>query len=1780
MDPDSQQKNVRKGHLSIKIKDGTVVKIPALNVEPIVEERESNKEEFENNGSEYFKKFFSRIKDKIDSKRDEKNNKLAKFMSTLMNTSPPNKWFEAFAKIIQSLQFMALLVIPLLPLGYYSSWIMKIYTFIFLGGAYGNTLFHFSFFVGTFFTFLLLSLTYFASKTENESAFYFLGFFVKLSSLFYIPSIIGSLSIIFKLKDASWTILDLYIWFFGVFGIFQAILLFSITYFYTIFYYNWIPQLEGEWSLFSRPHSRFDLFSLIGTTIICVFYHFTSFSYLNYITVSVNMIIVFSLIIAFIYYNPYYSNHFNRIMITFLIEKFFVTVVMFITTIVNRYFLIEYTLPTWIGCIFFGVLFGVLVPSARSFVSWIIINSDVTKFFNPVDVELGARYLIHDDDIDYCDQVYKNLRNKFERSILFHLYWASHLFIVSKTPLKALLVLDSIAEKSMSLDLKLNFLLRRYLFRDNVERFPDPESHAVGVKKAKQFDIEARKLHLMFWYSLVNYSDSMFQKDMFIPQLVEKIVKVENEAKDAYSKIMEMQDSKVFKEYSKFAEEVLNEVDSAQQYYARALEIEALEYEKELETDRELEDDDEQYKFGDYEKEPAKALGDIELSSAEDLSGKYGANIDEEGNTNVVEQKNVKSPDENLTGELLSGGRYGQSEDEFSGSKISDQQIAEINDGANPDTDDSLENGYGLNIDEEGNYKSSNHSEEFLDPEDGNVSGRYGGNFSEEKSSGRNGHLTDEDDDNEPTKVHEELIEIIDESKDRNKISVPKINIEDTKNEKKSGKKINLRDFTNKRKSHFTPEAEFFDQMKEELPKKNIMIPKLNFGVEENFQENYNASLVKNLGQETFRSDLIIAKDDDISLNSGISDDDVLDERNTIGADERILERVLAEKINQFMTSKNSTYFCLFGTLTAFVLLIFLIVFLIAFIDIGLFSVQMLPLIASGKTLSLSQRIAFETAAAQDTASTNKYQTGLLSFNETMFRLKKDVTQYSHFTNQFDSSVNKLRRECSFTCYLAEELSNLWNSPTHLVKYYNQFNGNKVTELTSLREHEFNYIQSSRKLSLLSKNEFKNSIISPEYNYVLDNVDVQLNETNKIQTIFFHVNLGTTGLIGIFGLILLMSFLFTIIPFCCSYYEMKLKRFKSLILYDELEFSKVLDQIYSNLKARDILTSDNHKQRSAKYFANLETTSSFLSKFKRGIFGNICYYFCISIIVIIFILISIFSIYGCYFYMYSFISSDLKCSGERYAITSRIQFLVQEIQRFPGNSTLYHSSLDSNLSNLLKVHRGILNGDSSIGCVASSGRYFKQDNLMNNERCGINSTTNLECMSVNSLVQWYRTTATQLRNTQSTTVFEEFKTAELQYLYPLLEHSQNLFLEEGVVYADIMFNALMFVFILSIVVLVSLYFGFVLPILEEIGNENETTKRMLSMVPLKTVFTHHPIRDYYNSEIFNQVPQAPEYKEEAQLYWNTLEYGLNPIIIFRKQNDQLLIIHVNKIARKLFGYDSSMKDRPLINLFPAQEQKISDMISIAKAIIDMGGSNESVALKAITKSGREFSINGTFTNSKVGRDTIYVMQLEEENSIKSEIMKEKDSTINSLLYNNIPQQYINLIQSGQPSIYNSLKSITVVAIEILNIDQLLTEGNDKEKSEILNCITNLFSKLVEEYDIQQIQSGFGVSLFALDIFDVHDKETRISNVLSFALQAVQDFKKINDAKKMNFKIAVGVSDGAGVFSIKQSNENNRKSRYTVELYGNCVNSAIGALKKGKESEIMILNLYKSINIIN
>jgi hypothetical protein len=424
----------------------------------------------------------------------------------------------------------------------------------------------------------------------------------------------------------------------------------------------------------------------------------------------------------------------------------------------------------------------------------------------------------------------------------------------------------------MIIDLRLNYLLRRFLFRDNVERFPDAEAQAIGLKKAKQFEVEARKLHLMFWYSLVNYSDSIFQKDLFIPQLVDKIRRVENDAKEAYSKILDKSDSKTLREYSKFSEEVLNEMDKAQQYYARALEIEALEYDKELETDQNV--DQEEYDFEVAQKLPQnEQQEDIELHSnpiveEDELSG-YGMNIDDEGN---VKESNPKIN----RGVKRNSVKCGLSDDE-------DDELPPKKNDENPKSDDSLQDiGYGLNIDEEGNYQDHDQ----LTPE-----------------------------------IHEQKFEeVIELEEPKKTFSIPSIKKEDSDSSKqnetlKTGIKSKIR--SSKRKSHFVEEHEFFESLKNESnqEKKSITIPKLKLGGDAEEEESKHSSYIKNLGQETFRSDLIIARDDDISLNSGISDDDVLDERNTIGADEKILERVLAEKINLFMKSKQSTLICLVGCL-------------------------------------------------------------------------------------------------------------------------------------------------------------------------------------------------------------------------------------------------------------------------------------------------------------------------------------------------------------------------------------------------------------------------------------------------------------------------------------------------------------------------------------------------------------------------------------------------------------------------------------------------------------------------------------------------------------------------------------------------------------------------------------------------------------------------------------------------------------------------------------------------
>jgi hypothetical protein len=85
-----------------------------------------------------------------------------------------------------------------------------------------------------------------------------------------------------------------------------------------------------------------------------------------------------------------------------------------------------------------------------------------------------------------------------------------------------------------------------------------------------------------------------------------------------------------------------------------------------------------------------------------------------------------------------------------------------------------------------------------------------------------------------------------------------------------------------------------------------------------------------------------------------------------------------------------------------------------------------------------------------------------------------------------------------------------------------------------------------------------------------------------------------------------------------------------------------------------------------------------------------------------------------------------------------------------------------------------------------------------------------------------------------------------------------------------------------------------------------------------------------------------------------------------------------------------MKDRPIINLFPTQEQKISDLVAINATIVGMGGSNESVPLKAISKSGREFMVKATV--SQIFQFNVFSLQIRKLEGIRFTLFKLKKKT--------------------------------------------------------------------------------------------------------------------------------------------------------------------------------------------
>lgn len=76
-----------------------------------------------------------------------------------------------------------------------------------------------------------------------------------------------------------------------------------------------------------RPHNRFEILFLFGLSIMCIFYHFTVL--LDYLVVSVNMIVITISLIIFLHYLPYYNNHINRLFLIPLIQLWLATIIVF-----------------------------------------------------------------------------------------------------------------------------------------------------------------------------------------------------------------------------------------------------------------------------------------------------------------------------------------------------------------------------------------------------------------------------------------------------------------------------------------------------------------------------------------------------------------------------------------------------------------------------------------------------------------------------------------------------------------------------------------------------------------------------------------------------------------------------------------------------------------------------------------------------------------------------------------------------------------------------------------------------------------------------------------------------------------------------------------------------------------------------------------------------------------------------------------------------------------------------------------------------------------------------------------------------------------------------------------------------------------------------------------------------------------------------------------------------------------------------------------------------------
>lgn len=310
------------------------IEIPRLALKKMLEEssepREAHSQEddskdkdVELKDEEYYQKHFSDIKQVFLTDTDKNLSFLTKFIifiQCLFDQAPPSPWIELFSLVVMCLSILSMILSPLLQhtFGYISHESVLIYSYIFLWGSASSIVFHFGFFFGTFLvTFLVLLVVVCFYYPKSELGFLALGYSLQVSKAFYIPSMIGLLSVIFRLiSEYTGTVQDAYIFVFGIVGIIEAFVLFFVLFSSSLIYYEWRPPTSLHKNFMGRSHARFDLFLLVTATLLCVAYHFTLL--LDYVVVSLNLFFTILLTYVGIYYVPFYSNIINYILVFFL----------------------------------------------------------------------------------------------------------------------------------------------------------------------------------------------------------------------------------------------------------------------------------------------------------------------------------------------------------------------------------------------------------------------------------------------------------------------------------------------------------------------------------------------------------------------------------------------------------------------------------------------------------------------------------------------------------------------------------------------------------------------------------------------------------------------------------------------------------------------------------------------------------------------------------------------------------------------------------------------------------------------------------------------------------------------------------------------------------------------------------------------------------------------------------------------------------------------------------------------------------------------------------------------------------------------------------------------------------------------------------------------------------------------------------------------------------------------------------------------------------------------